>query len=320
MLVKTSALNGRKGYTKNRINTGCHKVLADGDCFFTHPLRSGPCNRKAGNGVSQAALLDHLRCGHQNAAVVHAGSKTQDRRHANCFTDLPQARPRHDSSFRNSESGLGQGDLGAAGLKHQDIVFDQFLDQFHMDPVLFDSGVGTAHNACNTPDSSVDDVVVQRRITGSEASAQHVADVLMRKSVNAGVDDLWNFNCTCSVFKTGNGLYHNFIGASSGIVVIKGNMHRSLDFTPGVGGKHWCAIACGDFGQTLFDTLDIDAQGIDRSSHQNSLGGHEVSGMRNAVTDQHFCARATHSNQVDAGCAGCFGRLNQGWFIHRFQD
>ena len=42
--------------------------------------------------------------------------------------------------------------------------------------------------------------------------------------------------------------------------------------------------------------------------------------MRNAVTHKHLQARAAHTYQVDALGAGVFGGLDQGRFIHGFDD
>ena len=144
--------------------------------------------------VPRPPFPDHLRTGGQDAAVVHAGPQTQDRRHAHGFTDLPQPGTGQIGGLGPVEAGLGQGNLGASGLDHQDIVLDQFLDQFHMDPVLFDPGIGAAHHTGHAPDPSVDDVVVERPVGRPEGAAQHIVDVFMGKAVDADVLDLGNFN------------------------------------------------------------------------------------------------------------------------------
>jgi hypothetical protein len=54
-------------------------------------------------------------------------------------TSLSPGRP--GAAASGCEPFLGQGNLGAAGLHHEHVVFDEFLDQFDVDPVLLDPGL-----------------------------------------------------------------------------------------------------------------------------------------------------------------------------------
>ena len=49
--------------------------------------------------------------------------------------------------FRRAQIGLGQGDLGAAGLNDEHIFSDQLLDELHLHPILFDARVDTPDHA-----------------------------------------------------------------------------------------------------------------------------------------------------------------------------
>jgi hypothetical protein len=75
------------------------------------------------------------------------------------------------SGFRCQKPGFCQRNLGASGLKNQNIIFYQFFNQFHMNIILFYSGICTSYNTGHSTDTSVDDVVIQRGIRATECSA-----------------------------------------------------------------------------------------------------------------------------------------------------
>ena len=68
-----AARYGKAAAAKNGINTGCHKIVADRNCFFTHPFRGCACRRQIGNIIAKSAFLDDSGSCHQDAAVVDAG-------------------------------------------------------------------------------------------------------------------------------------------------------------------------------------------------------------------------------------------------------
>jgi hypothetical protein len=80
------------GAPEDRVDTGCDKVVADGDGLFTHPFRSGSGRGQIADVVAQAAGFDHFGGRQQDAAVVHAGAQVQDRRDTHGFADFGQAR------------------------------------------------------------------------------------------------------------------------------------------------------------------------------------------------------------------------------------
>ena len=218
--------------------------------------------------------------------------------------------------FRGCQTGLGQCDLGAARLNHQDVVLDELFDELDMHPVLLHPGVGAANDPGHAANAAVDDVVIERGVGTAEGPAQHVVDVFVRESVYAGALVLGNLDFGRAVLEAVDRLEDHGIGAFARIVLVELHMLGAFDVAAWVGGDQRRLVAVRYRHQALLDALDVDTHGIHGAGHQNRFGGHEVARMRNAVTREHFRPRATHAQQVDALGTGRLGLAHQ----HRVRD
>ena len=124
--------------------------------------------------------LDDLIQEHRTTLVfTNTRAATENRGQSNGFAYFPQAWSCQVGCLWCVKAILGQGDLGTTCLNHENIILDQLFHEFHMDPVLFGPRVGAANYTGDTPDSSINNIIVQRRIGSSETPAQHVVNVFM---------------------------------------------------------------------------------------------------------------------------------------------
>src|SRR5208283_3534371 len=123
-IVELCALNRWEGYSENGVDARSHKVLPDADGFFTHILGGSTRYRQVGKLVAKSAHPDHLGAGNKDTAVVDAGPQAQDRRNPDGFTYFLKTLACKHRRIRLHEAGLGESDLGASGLDHQNVVLD----------------------------------------------------------------------------------------------------------------------------------------------------------------------------------------------------
>ena len=70
----------------------------------------------------------------------------------------------------------------AAGGEDEHVVLDKLFGEFDMQVVVLDTGVSAADDSGQTSDTAIDDVVVQRSVTGAEHTTQHVVDGLVAEA------------------------------------------------------------------------------------------------------------------------------------------
>ena len=89
----------------------------------------------------------------------------QDRRDTNCLTDLLQTGTAiYMSRFRCKQSGLTASHGGTAGGETDDIVLDQFFNQFQMCLVMYGTGVITANQSGDAADAAINYIIIERCI------------------------------------------------------------------------------------------------------------------------------------------------------------
>ena len=173
---------GRPGGAEDGVNPGSHKVLADGQGLFAHPFRRGAGHRQIADIIAQTAVFDHRRGSHQNAAVVHAGTEVEDRRHAHRLADRSQTLAGEFWRLPAPSARPWRWPWRAARLKNQHVVLDQLFHQGDMGVIVRDPGVVAADDTGHAADAAVDDIVVQRTVGRAEQAAQHVVDGLMAET------------------------------------------------------------------------------------------------------------------------------------------
>jgi hypothetical protein len=131
--------------------------------------------------------------------------------------------------LRACTSLLGQGNLGAAGLQHENVVFDEFFNQFHMGPVLLDPGLVQPTTPATPRMRPLMILSFKRRIRAPERAAQHVVDVLVGETRECPYCEYWEFQFPSSVFKPADRFDHHIIGTFLGVVVVKFDMGGTFD-------------------------------------------------------------------------------------------
>ena len=70
----------------------------------------------------------------------------------------------------------------ATGGEDEHIVLDKLFGELDMQVVVLNTRVSAADYSGQTSDTAIDDVVVQRSVTGAEHSAQHIVDGLVAEA------------------------------------------------------------------------------------------------------------------------------------------
>jgi len=166
-----------------------------------------------------------------------------------------------------------------------------------MQVVLFDSGVSASDYSSKTPDAPVDDVVIQRTITGAEHTTEHIAYGFMAESDNH------------ILLFTGDG---NFILVAIGIIVYGlpnygASCFQTIFFivlVVLVSALHFCNRTSGDdlgmeafcqFCNALHDTLHIDDHSLQRSGDDGKFLLQIITGNRNTMAHQNFVGSTAYS-------------------------
>ncbi len=174
-----------------------------------------------------------------------------------------------------------------------------------------DAGIAAAHHPGHTADTTVNDVIVERAIGGTEQPAQQVVNRFVAEAGNHVGLLLGNAHVLAPI---GIVIYHrseDFLGRVHGVAFVELHMGGAFNMGSGVGGDNFGMVALGDLGQPLHDALDIDHHSLHRAGDDGQLLLQEIAGDGHAVTHQYLVGGAAHAGQIDP-----FGPLGLGIFDH----
>ena len=101
-------------------------------------------------------------------------------RNTNGFADFSQSRSTIDlRGFGCQKASLAAGNGVASGGEHDDIMFEQFLDDRDMPLIQRGSGVVSPNHPGHTSYAAVDDIIIERHIGSPEGSTEVIVDGLV---------------------------------------------------------------------------------------------------------------------------------------------
>jgi hypothetical protein len=183
----------RRVDTEQHVHAGRHKVRANRKAFsLIHSgamptpgmsLMSSPSPPSVAISVRTVRMRD---CPRTNPYAAPAGCQS---------LRTPRAsRDRHTPSpLRREQAVLGIRERAATGLDHQDVVLQEFLDDVVVALVVRDARIVAPNDAGNAAQTTLHHRIVERAERAAQSTAQHIADVLVRKTGHQVVIDTLEF-------------------------------------------------------------------------------------------------------------------------------